>query len=103
MKLFINKNCKYIKGAKNAAIYDLKSQEVYAINEVGKYTLDKFLNDENYIGTPNEKDFIESLIKLDLLSRIPFEAINISIIIKNVSEWTYPVSYKDFLKCTLSR
>lgn len=79
MKLFINKNCKYIKGVKNAAIYDLKSQEVYAINEVGKYTLDKFLNDENYIGTPDEKDFIESLIKSDLLSRTPFEDINTSI------------------------
>ncbi len=69
MKFFINDNCRYIKGAKNAAIYDLKSEEVYALNEIGKCTLDKFLNNENYIGTESEIEFINNIFNLGLISK----------------------------------
>lgn len=70
MNFFINKNCRYVKGAKNAAIYDLKEEEVYALNEVGKQTLDKFLNNENYVGTKDEIEFINNLFAINILSKV---------------------------------
>lgn len=76
MGIFINKNCKYIKGAKNAAIYKLETGEVFALNEIAKSILDKFLNNENCISTKKEKDFINDLFILGLISRQSFKMDN---------------------------
>lgn len=43
----LKQKCIFVKGAKNAAIYDLKNKKIYAINHVGKSILEKFLANPN--------------------------------------------------------
>ena len=38
----LNSNVYFVKGFKNAAVYDLNTRQVYDINEVGKKILEKY-------------------------------------------------------------
>lgn len=49
MKLFINNNCRFVKGFKNAAIYDFNNNKVFSINETGKNIIIKALKRSRFI------------------------------------------------------
>lgn len=47
MQLSLCQKCYFIKGYKNAAIYDLNNNKVYSINEYGKYLIDAVITNTN--------------------------------------------------------
>lgn len=67
MKLYLAKKCKYVTGKVNAAIYDLKKNKVYSINLEGRKIIDKILN-SNFEMLPEEKDYVDRLVKMGLLT-----------------------------------
>lgn len=66
MKLYININCRFVKGFKNAAIYDFNNNKVFAINESGKKIIEKGLCGQKLL--EEEKLYINELLDLHLLS-----------------------------------
>lgn len=70
MKLYLNNNCRFVKGFKNAAIYDFNNNKVYSINETGKYIIEKTLLGKDLLD--EELLYIKELLKLNLLSEDNF-------------------------------
>ena len=67
MKLYINDNCRFVKGFKNAAIYDFNVNKVYSINNAGRKIIEDVLEGKNI--STEDKKYIEELLDLNLLSR----------------------------------
>ena len=67
--MLLSENVYFVKGFKNAAIYDLYNKQVYAVNEIGKNLLEKYLEDENAKLDSDEKEYIDKLVELNLLTK----------------------------------
>lgn len=67
--MLLSENVYFVKGFKNAAIYDLNNKQVYAVNEIGKNLLEKYLEDENAKLDSDEKEYIDKLVELNLLTK----------------------------------
>ena len=65
MEIYLGRNKYFVEGSKNAAIYDLETGKVYAINEMGKSAIINFFKCEKL----NKKSqlFIDKLISKDLI------------------------------------
>ena len=68
---WINKDVAFLKGAKNGAIYDLKNEKVYSINDIGCEIIERYIN-----GLSNESDYYyinqlkdNNLISIDFLPK----------------------------------
>lgn len=61
----LKENIVFVKGIKNAAIYNLETGEVYSINAVAKKILEKYIKKE--LLEENEQKYIDLLSKNDLL------------------------------------
>lgn len=61
----IGNNIVYVEGARNGAIYNLNSGEVYSINYIAKEILNKYIN--KFKLGKQEKEYIELLVKNNLL------------------------------------
>jgi len=68
MPKFLKQKCIFVKGAKNAAIYDLVEKKVYALNDAGKSIMEKFLVDPCCLN-PTEIEYINKLGQLGLIER----------------------------------
>lgn len=66
MVKYLNTNCRFVVGAKNAAIYDLVNNKVYAINHIGKTIIQK-MSDASIAFDPDEINYLESLEKMGLI------------------------------------
>jgi radical SAM protein with 4Fe4S-binding SPASM domain len=64
----LKKTSIFVKGAKNAAIYDLTSQNVYALNEVGKEFVEIFTSAPSNLCSAGV-EYIEKLDKLGLIEQ----------------------------------
>lgn len=64
--MILNKKCHFIKGYKNAAIYDLKNCKVYSLNEYGKLAVEKCLHNPKELSEV-EREYISELEKMNLL------------------------------------
>jgi len=62
----IKKKCIFVRGAKNAAIYDLNNKKVYSINSIGKSIIEDFIIDPNRLDTKG----VEYIDKLNVLGLI---------------------------------
>ena len=62
----LKKKCIFVKGAKNAAIYDLNNKKVYSINHIGKAILEDFIIDQNRLDTKGF-EYINKLYELGLI------------------------------------
>ena len=60
----LKENIVFVKGIKNAAIYNLETGEVYSINAVAKKILEKYIKKE--LLEENEQKYIDLLSKNDL-------------------------------------
>ena len=60
----INKDIIFVKGAKNGAIYNFRSGNVYQLNQEGCTELQKYINDKNYFS-----DYISQLMQMELLDK----------------------------------
>lgn len=67
MDLYFEENVYFVKGYKNAAIYDTNNNKVYAVNDDGKYIIEKLLAGKE-IKEENEKQYLDELKKLKLLT-----------------------------------
>lgn len=63
----LKEKCYFVKGHKNATIYDLKEEKVYSINEEGKEILCKVLGKNVADFSKIENEFINELKKLNLI------------------------------------
>ena len=68
MKIYINSNCRFVKGYKNAAFYDFNHNKVYAINNSGRKIIENALIG-NKISSDDE-EYIKKLLDLNLLSLV---------------------------------
>lgn len=68
MKYYLNTNVFYVKGYKNSAIYDTKNNKVYSVDDYGRSIIEKLLAGERITLLDIEKEYIEELEKLELLS-----------------------------------
>ena len=73
----LNSNVYFVKGFKNAAVYDLNTRQVYAINEVGKKILEKYLKNDETSMNEDEKEFIDKLVALNILTQNKKDKINL--------------------------
>ena len=64
----INQDVVYVKGAKNAAIYDFNSGNVYAINHDGALIIEKVILGKERIDSPVIQQYIDSLKEHRLIS-----------------------------------
>jgi len=62
----LKEKCKFVKGAKNAAIYDLANKKVYVLNSVGKSFVEDFVIDPTRLN-PQGVEYIEKLENLGLI------------------------------------
>ena len=69
MRIYIKKNCHLIKGAKNAAIYDLNKNLVYSINQEGLQLITELTKKNNKKLNREELKYINSLLKLELVDK----------------------------------
>lgn len=63
----ISHNCQFVKGAKRAAIYDLKDGKVYSINETGKKILENCIEKDINTLSDIEKSYLEKLSEMNLI------------------------------------
>lgn len=64
----INKHIVFVKGAKNAAIYNFNNGHVYSINNVGAKLIDQFISKETDALLDIENNYLHSLLELGILS-----------------------------------
>ena len=76
MEVLLANDIYFVEGYKNAAIYNLNTKEVYAVNELGKKAIIKYLNNEE---NSDKEKFIQNLINKKII--VP-EEINKEIKIK---------------------
>ena len=69
MRLYFKDNVHFVKGYKNAAIYDTNNNKVYAIDEYGKQIIENMIEGKE-IDVDIEKEYLEELKKLELLTDI---------------------------------
>lgn len=69
MRLYFEEYAHFVKGYKNAAIYDTKNNKVYAMDDYGKQIVERMLNGEE-IFEGIEKEYLEKLKKLKLITEI---------------------------------
>jgi len=62
----LKKTCRFVKGAKNAAIYDLANKKVYALNATGKAIVEDFVVDPSKLNQQGV-EYINRLSELDLI------------------------------------
>lgn len=67
MDLYFKENVYFVKGYKNAAIYDNNNDKVYAIDEYGKEIIENMLAGK-IIESEIEQEYIENLKKMELLT-----------------------------------
>ena len=67
MKYYFNMNVFYVKGYKNAAIYDTNNDKVYSVDNYGREIIEKMMSSE-IITLDVEKEYLEELKKLGLIS-----------------------------------
>lgn len=65
--IYLKKNCEYVTGAKNAAIYDLNTGKVFAINEEGRIILDGAFK-TGIVDTPFAADYVQALLEADVMT-----------------------------------
>lgn len=68
MQLSLCQKCYFIKGYKNAAIYDLNNNKVYSINEYGKYLIDAVITNTNIALSKKDLEYLDKLKDLKLLT-----------------------------------
>lgn len=69
MELYLQNNVYFVKGHKNAAIYDTNNNKVYAVDEYGKQIIDNMISGKE-IHLEIEKSYLQKLKELDLLTEI---------------------------------
>ena len=65
MEIFLGNENYFVDGIKNAAIYDLKNEKIYELNEAGKEALIKLEQKKELNNL--EKDFINKLISKKII------------------------------------
>ena len=61
MEYFISEKVIFVEGFKNAAIYDLKNNKVYSVNDISKDIINRIIIKNEAIKTEIEANFINSL------------------------------------------
>ena len=61
MQLSLCQKCYFIKGYKNAAIYDLNNNKVYSINEYGKYLIDAVITNTNIALSKKDLEYLDNI------------------------------------------
>lgn len=69
MRLYFKDNVHFVKGYKNAAIYDTNNNKVYALDEYGKQIIENMIEGKE-IDVDIEKEYLEELKKLELLTDV---------------------------------
>jgi len=64
----LKQKCIFVKGAKNAAIYDLVNEKIYALNDVGKSFVEDFVADPSCLGSKGI-EYINKLEELGLVEK----------------------------------
>ncbi len=64
----LNENVYFVKGFKNAAIYDLNEKKIYVVNEIAKKILEKYIENENSVFDEYGMEYIQKLKQLKLLT-----------------------------------
>lgn len=72
----ISQHCKFVKGAKRAAIYDLKNEKVYSINETGKRIIEGCINKEVDTLSEIEESYLRKLSEIKLIELKEIEHID---------------------------
>lgn len=67
MRLYFKDNVHFVKGYKNAAIYDTNNNKVYAIDEYGKQIIENMIKGKE-IDVEIEKEYLDKLKELELLT-----------------------------------
>lgn len=69
MGLYFKENVFFVKGYKNAAIYDTNNNKVYAVDKYGREIIEDMLSGKE-ICVDMEREYLEDLEKLDLLTKV---------------------------------
>ena len=62
----LKQSCIFVKGAKNAALYDLIGNKVYALNKTGKSFIEDFVSNSDKLSQEG-LEFIKKLENLNLI------------------------------------
>ena len=66
MEVYLGNDNYFVTGSKNAAIYDLRKEKVYELNEIAKFSIINFIEKKQM--NTQQKNFVDDLIKKQLIN-----------------------------------